>query len=178
VTVAERIVAALSVLRGLPLWTVRRAADLQNFQFGERRTVASPLPSRRGQVYDVGAFALHVQCAWRLRGPEGIVVASRDRFYPAGNPDEVADDFDWDRPGANRCDARTADFVATICPLPVEAISADDVGGFTLSFSHAHALEVFPHDSLGREQWRLLSPSTEAPHVVFEGGRLEHHGAV
>lgn len=176
-TVAEQVVAALSVLRGLPLWTVRRAADLQNFQFGKRRTVASALPSRRGQVYEVGEYALHVQCAWRLRGPEGIVVASRDRYYPAGNPDEVADDFDWDRPGANRCDARIADFIATACPLAAEAVSADDVRGFTLRFSKGYALDVFPHDSLGREHWRLLPPSSEAPHVVFEGGRLEVHGS-
>src|SRR5688572_19639749 len=122
----ERISRCLGVLRALPFWNCGRAANLQWLQFGERHIQGGA----KGQ--DVGDFALHVQCAWRLRGPDGIIVASRDRYYPKGNPDSADDDFDWDTPGGNRCDERMQFFLSMHCPVRVESISVDDVGGFSL----------------------------------------------
>lgn len=58
------VLAALLPLNGLPLVTVRRAADLINFVFGTLH------PAARGAV---GDWALHVQCAWRIDGPDGVV---------------------------------------------------------------------------------------------------------
>ena len=123
----DEIERALMVLVGLPLWTAGRAADLQWFHFGRRHTV----PTRRGGTKVVGDFALHVLCAWRITGPSGIVVASRDRYYPAGDPDEPGPDFQWDA-GPNRCDERLAAFLDahSTCPLPVEAVQGDDLGSF------------------------------------------------
>jgi hypothetical protein len=54
-----QIQEALEVLIGQPLWSSGRAADLEWFQFGARKTVQDS----RGQDREVGGFALHVQCA-------------------------------------------------------------------------------------------------------------------
>ena len=71
----DQIKQALRVLVGLPLWDAGRTADLLWFQFGPSHTVID----RRGRTKLVGAYAVHVQCAWRLIGPTQIVVACRDR---------------------------------------------------------------------------------------------------
>jgi hypothetical protein len=60
--VREQIQNALDVLIGEPLWSSGRAADLEWFHFGQRRTVKG----FRGEAKEVGAHALHVQCAWRI----------------------------------------------------------------------------------------------------------------
>lgn len=170
----EQIEAALEPLIGLSLWTARRAADMEMFHFGARRIV----PGRDGEPREVGEWALHLQCAWRLTGPEGIVVGSRDRFYAAGvDPyaEVESEDWDWDRPGANRCDERIDAFFTAQSATPpvVEAVSADRLGGFCLQMSGGHALEVFPFDSLGEEHWRLLPPSREQDHFVVTGLGVE-----
>jgi hypothetical protein len=74
----KQIEAALSPLIGLPLWESHRAANLQMFDFGQARTRTIQLGPRKGTLAEVREYSLHIQCAWRARGPEGIVVGSND----------------------------------------------------------------------------------------------------
>ena len=171
-----RLEAALAPLVGLPLWKSHRAADLQAFQLGERRTVTSVFGPRKGQKSEVGEYGLHVQCAWRIRGPSGIVVASGDRYYPAGTALSAKDDnWDWSAPGANRSDERIRQWLEA-GPYEVERVSADTTGGIMLSFSRGFALDVFPDNSLDGEYselWRLLRPGDLSSHFVVSGNGVE-----
>ena len=54
---------------------------------GDRLAARDGTSAAKGAERTVGDFALHVQCAWRIAGPNGIVAASRDRYVPAGDPD-------------------------------------------------------------------------------------------
>jgi len=165
------IESALAPLVGLPLWASGRAADLQWFQLGAQRPVTAQYGPAKRTERMVGDYALHIQCAWRISGPTGIVVASRDRYVPAGDPDEEPADWRWDRPGANRCDER----IKAWClggPYLVEAVAADPTGGVRLALSHGYALEVFPDDSQDREHWRLLQPARDADHFIVTGAGI------
>ena len=51
----EQVQKALQVLIGKPLWSSGRAADLEWFQFGQRKTVKGA----RGGTKEVGEYALH-----------------------------------------------------------------------------------------------------------------------
>jgi hypothetical protein len=167
----ERIEQALSVLVGLPLWSAGRTLDLEWFHFGTHRSVTD----RRGEPKEVGSYALHVQCAWRIIGSSEIIVASRDRYYPAGDPTQDPPDFEWSKSGANRCDERMETFLSNRdhAPLLVESVQADLIGGFRLFMGEGYALEVFPDDSVGDELWRLFQPYTEADHFVVTGRGIE-----
>ena len=101
----EQVQKALQVLIGKPLWSSGRAADLEWFQFGQRKTVKGV----RGDTKEVGEYAIHVQCAWRMRHSDQVVVASRDLYYPATETDGPVQDFDWDVQGANRRDRLIAE---------------------------------------------------------------------
>jgi hypothetical protein len=120
----------------------------------------------------VGDYALRVQCAWRITGPNGIVVASRDRYFPAGDPNNEPPDWQWDVQGANRCDELVKAWSSGHAYV-VGSARADSLGGLTLDLSQEFRLEVFPDDSLDSEHWRLLRPATDAPHFVVTGAGIE-----
>jgi hypothetical protein len=101
-TARQQLIAALSQIVGLPLTAVRRAADMRTFQFGSLR------PIGRGSV---GDFALHVQCPWRIEGPEGIVTGRLDLWEPV--KDNALFDEHWDyEQSPNLQDARLERWLA------------------------------------------------------------------
>lgn len=173
--VRERIEQRLSVLVGLPLWGMGRAADLEWFQFGGKRGVED----RRGEHRTVGDWTLHVQCAWRIVQAGTILVASQDLHWPAGI--QTSADLDvteegnwaWDRSGPRRLDERTAalrQVLDTNSPL-VEAVEADAVGSLHVGFNGGYALEIFPDTTLeDMEHWRFFEPHRQTAHFVV-GGR-------
>src|SRR5579859_5778257 len=63
---------ALKRLLDLPLWAIGRAGSLEWFQFGSKRIVST----LRGGTKEVGEFALHLDCPWRLTDSAGNSVAS------------------------------------------------------------------------------------------------------
>src|SRR4051794_36672784 len=94
----EKIEQTLQSLIGLPLCKSHRGADMQGFHFGAQHSTTT----RRGEPAVVGDYALHVQCAWCIVGPEGIIVGSRDVYYPPGDdPYDQPPDFHWDTKGGN-----------------------------------------------------------------------------
>lgn len=77
-TTEERVQQELQKLVGLELTATARAADMRGFHFGELRRY-------RGRT--VGGFALHVQCAWRIEGPDGVVTGRSGLWEPVEHPD-------------------------------------------------------------------------------------------
>ena len=159
------IAAPLRLFLGQRFWKAHRSVDLHAFHFGDRLTRRR----RDGTEMNVGAYALHIQCAWRITAGHRVVVASRDRYTPRGNPDVVPDDFTWDQPKATLCDERLERLLETPAAphLVVSAVHPGTCGAFTFDFTSGHALEVFP-DSSTSEYWRFIDflASPEPEHYV------------
>jgi hypothetical protein len=147
-SLSASVEAYLAPLIGKPLWSCGRAADLLWLQFGSRHT----LPTARGTTRDVGDYALHVQCAWRISCGHGLVTAS-------------------EREPSDVIDKQLSVFVGRYCPAVVEAIAANEGGGFSLSLEGRCRFEVFP-DGQPEEQWRLLQPGAQASHLGLVGSDL------
>jgi hypothetical protein len=166
----EQIQNALDVLIGEPLWSSGRVADLEWFHFGQRRTVKG----FRGEAKEVGAHALHVQCAWRIRHGNQVVVGSSDLYVPPEESGGQPENFDWDVQGASRRDKRIAElFKNEMRQFLVQQVQVRDAGSFTIILDGDYALDVFPDDSLSDEHWRIFTPSSDAPHFVVSGKGLE-----
>src|SRR4051812_10247857 len=131
----------LQALVGMPLWACGRSCDLQWFALGSRIHV----PARGGGTREVGQYALHVQCAWRLCRADAILVGSADRSAPR-DPDAAGEDFDWAAPGTTRCDALVDEVMGRYedAPLTVVRVSLEPNATLRLYLSEAHVLEVFP----------------------------------
>jgi hypothetical protein len=157
----------------LRLAIARRAADLRNFQFGRVRAVRSGT---------VGEYALHVQCPWRIEGPEGIVTGRADLWEPAEPSPEIDwDTWDYER-DENLQDRRLAALLAGYDPetrsfvneadyLVVEDVQADDCGGAVIWLTGGYRLALFPAGTRG-EDWRVFRPGTGGPHFVVAGGSI------
>ena len=174
--VADQILNHLHPLIGLKLSVARRAADLRNFQFGEIRQMGDGT---------VGEYALHIQCPWRIDGPEGIITGRMDLYDPV----EIGDDFDWDswhyEKSENMQDHKIGKLLGGYDPqtnshvnetkhLVVEDVQADDFGGATIELSGGYRLILFPAGSDG-EDWRIFCPLAMGyqHHFVISGGRIE-----
>jgi len=170
VSLKQSVDDALGALIGLPLWESRRSADVQGFHFGERRPEAS-----RGKEFLVGTYALHVQCPWRIKGPEGILVGSYDRLTPAAGRSWEDPEFESDVPGASLIDDRIDALFALEARqhFVVESVEADDVGGFRMDLGAGMVLEAFPNHSDDAEFWRLFQPWNDNRHFVVTGDGIE-----
>jgi hypothetical protein len=164
----EEIQRSLKPLIGTPLWASGRAADLEWFQFGQRRTVTAG-----GRTKEVGDYSLHIQCAWRIRHGDRVVVGSRDLYNPPQESDDL-ENFDGDVQGANRRDKGIAElFQNGTREFRVRDVEVGEAGAFTIRFDDGYALDVFPDDSLSGEHWRIFRPSADEPHFVVNGEGLE-----
>ena len=148
----KRVSERLACIVGLPLWDCGRAADLLWLHFGNRRVATT----RGGTIREVGDYALHIQCAWRIICRRRVVSAS-------------------DLEPSERIDAELLAFVREHCPAIVERVEGDDHGGLLISLAGGCLLEVSPYDD-SDEQWRLLQPGTSAPHLVLDGTELRESG--
>lgn len=153
----------LSVLCGLRIRKIGRAADLLWMDFGDRREV----PSRRGGTRQVGEWALHVQTSWRFTERDRILLGVLDLYAYAAD----GSDFDWDRDGESRFDriAATLNQSFQDDEIRVRHLACDGVGSITLHFDSDLHFAVFPNfssDYPDREYWRFFQPATDQPHHV------------
>jgi hypothetical protein len=157
----------LQPLVALPLWSIGRAGSLEWFAFGEER---NEIMLRDGSTKVVSEYALHVQCAWRIRHNSKTIVGSADRLYPSGeDPYQDILKFDWDQQNANQLDQRISMFLDSQDKslLIVSSVTADESGDITVSLNKEYFLDVFPNNSIVAEHWRFFRPYSEDEHFVF-----------
>ena len=167
----QEIKDSLAVLIGQPFVRAYRALDLDMFFFGKRHTIIT----NKGNPRELGEFALHVQCAWRVIGSKGIMVASRDRYYPADDSEASPDDFDWNQSG-NRCDKLMEAFIlknADDDSLVVKSIEIDSVGGVKFQLAKEFEIDIFPDNSFADEHWRFFRKGSDKDHFVLSGAGIE-----
>ena len=169
VVMTKQIEQALSVLIGLPLWAIGRAVDLAWFEFGDRRIAKG----FKGVEKEVGDYALHLQCAWRITVSDNIVTGRGDIFStPEETNEPLPPDFDWQK--GNRFDRIVREFLQNESrQLAVQSVSAGDAGSLTIVLQDGYKLEVFPQDSESGEHWRFFRPGLAEPHLVFTGRGLQ-----
>ena len=149
--------AHLDKLLGQRIWCIGRAANMLWVGFGEYITVKN----YRGEEREVNVYNLHVQCAWRMVSPEGIVVGFSDFYHPASKITTY--EWDWDVQGNNLFDeisARlTADFKQE--SIIVYKINDSPYGDLSIVLSNGCQLQLFPDDALDGEHWRFMDRSAD-----------------
>ncbi len=154
----DKVLAKLVQIVGLPLSAAHRAADMRTLQFGKLRQI------NRGSV---GDFALHIQCPWRIEGPDGIVTGRMDLYEPI-NAGPNFDLATWDyNKSPNLQDAQFNMLLAHhAADLIVENVDSDEYGGAVINFRRGFVLRLFPAGTCG-ENWRFFRPRSSEPHFVI-----------
>src|SRR3712207_3648947 len=148
----ERVQQELQRLVGLELTVACRAADMFGLSFG--------VPGTAVETGD--EVALHIQCSWRLDGPEGVVTGRSDLWEAADGTliDPDTWDYDQDHPLQDR---RIGEWLGThdrrlgSRPPPgrrpaVLAVRATAHGGAEIDLTDGYRLTLFPAGSVG-EDW-------------------------
>jgi hypothetical protein len=158
---------ATGKLEGKALWRASRTLDMAKFDFGNRR---SRIDSD-GEAAEVGEFAFHIQCPWRIARGDKVIVGSSDLYYPANyrHNDDVAEEFDWERSPTLRDQKLDLLFDGGKREFVVQKVEAGDAGILQIVLTEALSLDVLPCDSLPREHWRLFEPDNLESHFVVTG---------
>ncbi|BAO92293.1 hypothetical protein [Caballeronia cordobensis] len=150
----KEITRRLTALIGLDISWVSHAADMLTMQFGPQRQYTTS----RGTVLEGGAWALHVQCAWRVE-EGGRVIATREDLR--GTDEKAHANADRLRGILVDCD-----------PVIVEAVLVSEVADVVLLLSRDFRLTVTSDGVEDEEDWRFFAPGADAPHLVIEGGKI------
>jgi hypothetical protein len=162
---------ATLVLKGKALWRCLRAADMATFDFGKRRKSCDS----HGNPREVGEWALHIQCPWRITRDDRILVGNQDLYYPAdyqyGGESSVG--FDWERDSTLRDKLLHSLLQDGAQELVVDRVEVYEAGGLHIVFGEGFSMDVLPCDSVSDEHWRLFEPDKDAPHFVVTGRGIE-----
>jgi hypothetical protein len=172
--ITNQIETYLKPLIGLKLSIARRAADMRIFHFGQIR------PVENGTA---GEYALHIQCPWRIEGPQGIVTGRSDLWEPIESHENIDwDSWDYENDGnlqdkligalLGEYDPQTDSYVNNSNQFVVEDVQADKYGGFSIALSTGYRIAIFPAGSRA-EDWRIFCPESDALHFVVVGGKIE-----
>ncbi|MCC8396236.1 hypothetical protein LJ656_26970 [Paraburkholderia sp. MMS20-SJTR3] len=146
----------VSALIGLNVSAVSHAADMLTLQFGPQKESTT----RRGTILEGGAWALHIQCSWRLERAGETVATESDLSVP----DDAAQ---------HRATERIEDLLIKHGRTTVESVQVDDSGGLCLSLSKTFRIVITPSGMEGDEDWRFFAPDSDARHFVIEGGKVD-----
>ena len=162
----KRIEQATTPLLGKVLWKCSRAADLAAFHFGARRDVTDS----RSKIVQVGEYALHVQCAWRIARRDKVIVGNGDLYYPRDlTVEDSPPNFDWDKGPNRRDELFRLLFEDGRRQFVVRKIDVGSASCLQITMDDELSLDVLPNDSLTDEYWRLFKPSSDDPHFVVSG---------
>ena len=165
----NEIISHLRHLIGRRLSTTLRAADMRILVFDGASAVEAG-----GRT---GALNLHLQCPWRIDGPDGIVTGRSDLWEPAEQRPDWEPLTDYDKE-PNLQDRRLGELMSAnggADGLVVEQVDADDFGGAVLNLSGGYRIAIFPAGSTS-EDWRLFGPPWPR-HLVVAGGKIERDGS-
>jgi len=161
------ITKRLSVLAGLEVSGVSRAADMLTLQFGP----LAPRVSRRGVTKLLGAWALHIQCPWRIESA-GTIYAGKSDLSEQGNESTETAKLMYDKVTALFDGASKAAGATSPGGVVVLAVRADEFGGVWITLSEGFRLVIFP-DGTKSEAWRFFSSESNEKHLVVEGGVVD-----
>jgi hypothetical protein len=165
-----QIERATCVLTGRSLWTFRRTADLAVFQFGDKRQVKT----FHGETVEVGEYALHVQCAWRLSQGDRVITGNGDLYDPAVIQSEKSDsNLDWKKQPTRVDELMQSLFEHDTRQLVVQSVEVGVAANLSIQLGRGFLLEIFPNYSAVDEYWRLLKPGKDEPHFVVTGNGIE-----
>jgi hypothetical protein len=162
---AAQMKIRFDLLIGQRLSSVHFAANILCMHFGDIR------PHPRGGT--VGAYALHVDCPWRIDGPDRTITGNYDRWDYAG-PGEAPEDWEPET-GPTLRDKRldelfgqreVGSWVRDPDRFLVTAAHQTNFGDVTLELSDGYRILLFPA-ATEAEAWRFFVPGDESPHLVF-----------
>ena len=154
-------------LKGCYFTAFGRAADMACLHFKNYKT-------ERGEdeCYEKGDIdcGLHLQCPWRFRKGDEILVGNQD-FYHFAEDIDTWNNCEMDKNdyiGRTYFDKAAEKIAEEVLPLKILEFREEKTGDIHITFEKDYSLDVFPTipSKISEEEWRFLNNLTEE-HTVF-----------
>ncbi|MEU0935570.1 MULTISPECIES: hypothetical protein [unclassified Embleya] len=162
----ERVNESLQRVVGLTFHEIGRFESMATLGFGDEvpLTTTDGGPARTGRAY-----ALHIQCPFRLLQGNRIVLGSEDlyRRLPEGSPPSAdrEQEYAYDR------GAEVVEGVLSRAKPRILSIAVAEIGDLRIELEQAIRVQVFPATPSRHEAWRFLLPRFGHDDVVFPWAR-------
>lgn len=149
--IQTEIKSAFQELKGLKLTRTTRAANMECLKFGINFTKFDD-----GEIYNIGLFALHLQCPWRILYKNKIFVGSSDLYTQANEKADYNEDF-----YENNYESNLRDFklnkLTSLKNLFIKEVKINQFNEINIQFNKLYELTTFSESiSKDSENWRLI----------------------
>jgi len=177
VEIDNKDIEYIKLLIGQPLSGIKRASDMGDFGFGEKRAYKI----YNGKERIAPFLALHIQCPFRLISRNERIVFSAYDMYLSHNGERM-EGMTWDVCGVNLYDIKTNEWIRSSPPLFVKAAKINNQGDLRIVFNTNDRLEIFVNCSTEVECWRFFELSSYSDraesilpkHLVMTGLGVEY----
>ena len=138
------LIDVLKLFVGLEMWAPARSVGLFSIQIGNRSS----------GINDLGKYAIHTQCSFRFCHNSDLVSGRTDFYYPKS--DSENSDFNWKSPNTTLFDEKVDSLFASIGNSVISGFRVGLAGYFRIVCGNGLVFEVFPNDSEGSEDWRII----------------------
>ncbi len=171
----NKIIAALSKLKGEKLRQITRGGAMAGFGFGKNPKAKVAHKTEGGklefQYAEASKYAIHIDGFFRITYQGKIVLSKDDMFRPNSqmkNGGYNENGFEWDAEGNNKFD----ELKNILCDvdLLVENVIVNETGDLKIVLSNGYCIEVFIDTNEDEECWRFFEVgNSEKPHIVITG---------
>ncbi len=158
----NRVESELRRLVGLRTWGPGLAAGMLMISFGDRHRDTT----MKGKEVQIGDYALHIQCAWRLARSNAVVVGFADYVAAEDDEEKVMKLYNCLNEALSKSPT-------------VTEVSFVRGGAFSLALEDGLYLEAFPSLSDSdpdAEFWRIFRPKSPTSHFVVTPTGIEDGG--
>lgn len=156
----------INAIRGESFRSIGRAVDMCWLSFGQTIKVRD----HKGNEKEKGAYALHLQCPWRIIDEHtGVIVMASSDIYEPNSKLEWSEEFEWDVIGNNLFDEKAEKWNSEKNITCVSAVKITNFGDIEIRFSNGFLFNSFMNISLDEEGWRFLKCDCTDSHMVGTG---------
>lgn len=180
--ISENEKSLLSVLNDQKLKSISRVGTMVSLGFGDLVKNKVVQKTEEGNFITkevfVPQYALHIDCSFRIKCGNSIMMSQRDMFCPNSEMIKSAnfneDEFEWDIIGNNSFDEKAQKhFVDTGLDFTIKKININSCGDLKILLSNDFSIEVFVDSSEKEECWRFFEVgNADGTHLVVSGDVL------
>lgn len=163
----------LSKIIGYRFAELGRAGGTIWLGFGDEKEIIIP-SHNQFKKHTVNELAIHVECTFRIKQENHILLGNQDMFEPTSEYINI-NDFNWDVQGANQFDCKAIEINKYLSTNNVNVIDYNlSDGDLYIYLSDGKVLEILINTSLELECWRFFEPGTNNPHIVATGTGIQN----
>jgi hypothetical protein len=158
----------LKLLEGKTVHSIGRTGSMLWIGFGQQIWVKD----HEENLIEKPQIELNLQCPWRIRKNNNILLASNDIFEP-NTKIKKGEVFNWEEKGTSCFDTKIEELDLNRSNMKVTQVKISKTEEIKIYLSEGNLLETFIDTSTGIECWRIIDWGISGKSIISPGLREE-----